>query len=330
MSQDNRRSCNWCGKRYKESSAYLSRYYCSRRCELIAQQRDPDNYEACLKANRIIRIAKWIFYTLVALGIIFGLLNTNTDTNNTNNANSDSYQPSFNENRIESFPEPFSIEGNPISEDDSNFIYEELDPENDQQFSERSKIHINDQTEQDSIENRKRFIRDSIDRRIKFVRDSLAQIAKTKEIQERQFQQWLVNIRNTYINSFVPEGMPWELKRKDGNIKSMTRIGNTFDFTINKKVTLSDIDFEQWQIIQDKTDSDRRILALLTKDRKYALIFSDEWDISTSRYQYKLACLATQSGDNTDTKIFSFSAKCQKEIIEYYNNNAPKRDQYPE
>lgn len=247
MSQDNRRSCNWCGKRYKESSAHLSRYYCSRRCELIAQQRDPDNYEACLKANRIIRIAKWIFYTLVALGIIFGSLNTNADTDDS-----------------------------PISENDLHHFDEELDAEDDQRFSERSKIHINDQAEKDSIENRKQFIRDSIDRRIKFVRDSLAQIAEAKEIQEQQFQQWLVNIRNTYINSFVPEGMPWELKRKDGSI-----------------------------------------------------IFSDEWDINTSRYQYKLACLATQSGENTGTKVFGFSSKCQKEIIGYYNGHAPKIDQCP-
>lgn len=300
MSQDNRRSCNWCGKRYKESSAHLSRYYCSRRCELIAQQRDPDNYEACLKANRIIRIAKWIFYTLVALGIIFGSLNTNADT-----------------------------EDSPISENDLHHFDEELDAEDDQRFSERSKIHINDQAEKDSIENRKQFIRDSIDRRIKFVRDSLAQIAEAKKIQEQQFQQWLVNIRNTYINSFVPEGKPWELKRKDGSIKSMTRTGNTFNFTINKKKEPLSIGFEQWQIIQDETDSDRRILALFTKDRKYALIFSDEWDINTSRYQYKLACLATQSGENTGTKVFGFSSKCQKEIIGYYNGHAPKIDQCP-
>ena len=119
---------------------------------MIAQQRDPDNYEACLKANRIIRIAKWIFYTLVALGIIFGSLNTNADTDDI-----------------------------PISENDLHHFDEELDAEDDQRFSERSKIHINDQAEKDSIENRKQFIRDSIDRRIKFVRDSLDQIAEAKE-----------------------------------------------------------------------------------------------------------------------------------------------------
>lgn len=300
--------------------------YCSRRCQMAAMKKDPEGYKAIKRSNL------WILGGIIVFAVIGGLRNMKSDTETSNIEVSSEIDISDNAKNKSTADKQPAHENNITFDQGHNTTY----PETDGNTINEGKSYIHDSIAhrqkfiRDSIAKRKQFIRDSVDRRIKFVQDSLAQIAKTKEIQERQFQQWIVNIRNTYINSFVPEGMPWELKRKDGNIKSMTRIGNTFDFTINKKVTLSDIGFDQWQIIQDKTDSDRRILALLTKDRKCALIFSDEWDISTSRYQYKLACLATQSGDNTDTKIFSFSAKCQKEIIEYYNNNAPKRDQYPE
>lgn len=227
------------------------------------------------------------------------------------------------------------IDKQPAQEDNITFDQDlnTKSPETDGDTINEKKSYIQDSIAhrqnfiRDSIAKRKQFVRDSVNRRLKFVNDSLAQNAKAKESQEQKFKNWLVNIRNTYINSFVPESMPWELKRKDGTIKSMVRKENVFNFTMNKKVTLSNIGFEHWLIIPEKT-GDRRILALFTKDRKYVLVFSDEWDINTSRYQYKLACLAIQSGNNTDTKVFGFSSKCKKEIIEYYNNNAPERERY--
>jgi YD repeat-containing protein len=165
------------------------------------------------------------------------------------------------------------------------------------------------------------------------VQDSLTQIA------EQQFYAWLENVTREYVESnrgrsavlysLTGESvlLPWKLKTKDGNITSFFKKGHTFDFILNRKESLADITFEDMVRIPLKDSDIDCIMVFFTEDKKYALLFFEEWD-DTSRYHCKLACLATQSGDNTDTKVFGFSSKCQKEIMEYYNNNAPKRNQY--
>ena len=204
----------------------------------------------------------------------------------------------------------------------------------------RDSIAQRNQFIQDSLTIRRKFVRDSLDNRIKFVQDSLTQIAKAKEIREQQFYAWLENVTRKYVESnrgrsavlysLTGESvlLPWKLKTKDGNITSFFKKGHTFDFILNRKESLADITFEDMVRIPLKDSDIDCIMVFFTEDKKYALLFFEEWDHDTSRYHCKLACLATQSGDNTDTKVFAFSSKCQKEIMEYYNNNAPKRNQY--
>ena len=204
----------------------------------------------------------------------------------------------------------------------------------------RDSIAQRNQFIQDSLTIRRKFVRDSLDNRIKFVQDSLTQIAKAKEIREQQFYAWLENVTREYVESnrgrsavlysLTGESvlLPWKLKTKDGNITSFFKKGHTFDFILNRKESLADITFEDMVRIPLKDSDIDCIMVFFTEDKKYALLFFEEWAHDTSRYHCKLACLATQSGDNTDTKVFAFSSKCQKEIMEYYNNNAPKKNQY--
>ena len=183
----------------------------------------------------------------------------------------------------------------------------------------------------DSIAKRQQFIKDSLDRRNKFVIDSLAQVEKVKKQEKEQFVAWLSNTCNSYVNfnsgrdpllyafTGIIKEQSWSLRRKDGDIKTMIREGNTFDFTMKDKTVVSGIVFKNKIQIPFGPEEDDRITALLTEDRKYVLIFFEELDRNSMvRYYCNLACLATQSGENTDTKVYAFSSKCKNDIMGYY------------
>lgn len=200
-----------------------------------------------------------------------------------------------------------------------------------QQFIKDS-IATRQQFVRDSIAERRQFILDSLDRRNKFVIDSLDQVAKVKKLEKQQFVAWLSNTCNSYVNynsdrdpllyamTGITKEQSWSLRRKDGNIKTMIRKGNTFDFTMKDRTVVSGIVFKNKIQIPFGPGEDDRITALFTEDKKYVLIFFEELDRdSMVRYYCNLACLATQSGENTDTKVYAFPSKCRNEIMGYYH-----------
>ena len=186
----------------------------------------------------------------------------------------------------------------------------------------------------DSIAKRQQFIKDSIAERQQFIKDSIAerqQFIKDSIAERQQFVAWLSNTCNSYVNynsgrdpilyamTGITKEQSWSLRRKDGNIKTMIRKGNTFDFTMKDKAVVSGIVFKNKIQIPFGPGEDDRITALFTEDKKFVLIFFEELDRdSMVRYYCNLVCLATQSGENTDTKVYAFPSKYRNDIMGYY------------
>lgn len=192
---------------------------------------------------------------------------------------------------------------------------------------------------QDSLAKREIYVRDSTIRRTQFVMDSLRKVAEAEEEQKQLFKDWLSNIGNKCVNynrgrnsllyslTGESEQLPWILKTKNGNIKKMEIENNRFTFVFDDKTIVSDIAFEYYVRVPFGPSGDNRITALFTEDRTSILIFLEEPDSNTGGlfYNCKLACFATQSENYSDTKLYSFSSKYQKEVIRYYNQTDIER-----
>lgn len=87
--------------------------------------------------------------------------------------------------------------------------------------------------------------------------------------------------RSAVLYSLTGESvlLPWKLKTKDGNITSFFKKGHTFDFILNRKESLADITFEDMVRIPLKDSDIDCIMVFFTENKKYALLFFEEWDV---------------------------------------------------
>lgn len=163
---------------------------------------------------------------------------------------------------------------------------------------------------------RQQHVQDSLARRQRIIRDSIAQVRRdsiaTVEKQKMAIKEFFCSLCD---KCFIP-GIP--LKGNIGTIKDVILNGNSFNFIMDKKKTLSNIKFEYFTNFKFGTAYEYDGTALFNEDKNEILVFLAE---IYGDGKYQTIGIFTKEPGSGNYSLYELSKKCQKTFKGYYYAN---------